>query len=288
MKMEKHKVPVALFVYNRPEITQLTFEAIRAYQPEVFFIIADGGSDEINRKLCSEVRSVCSQVDWPADVRTLFSETNLGCVPRMISGIDWVFSQVESAILLEDDCCATPGFFEFCEGLLSYYKKDEQVMHISGCNLLQRVENPGASYFFSDYGVPCWGWASWARAWKKFNPALDTWQKHKKEIHHHLSQEFFAKWTDTFEYIRRHRVGWDVPWNVDIWASGGVCIVPNENLVKNIGFGDHATFTRNHKSIFSSLPVFPLKPPLIHPADKTPRFNKELEAAAIQLLRDMD
>jgi hypothetical protein len=161
-------------------------------------------------------------------------------------------------------------------------------MHVSGCNLCGELGNGANSYFFTNYAMPSWGWASWSRAWKKFNPKLDTWQQYKKEIHHHISQPNFAKWTDTFEYIRQHGVGWDVPWNVDIWAHRGTTVMPCRNLVTNIGFHGEATFTKNEKSAFSHLQTWPMTFPLVHPNEREARYDRELEAAAIQLLRDMD
>jgi GT2 family glycosyltransferase len=282
------KTPVVLIIYNRPEQTKLVFEAIKKNEPTTLYIFADGGKNAEDSILCKEAQSVIDSVNWGVELKVNISDKNMGCVPRIISALNEVFERERTAIILEDDCLPHPTFFNYCTSLLDYYIRDENIMHISGCNILQQVNSTGTSYFFSNYALPSWGWATWARAWKKFNPNLDTWQKHKKEIYHHISQENFSKWTDTFEYIRINKVGWDIPWNIDIWANKGLNIMPYQNLVKNIGFDETATFTKNKLSCFADLIVHEMKFPLIHPENKKTLFDKELEAANIQLLKDMD
>ena len=49
----------------------------------------------------------------------------MGCKKRISSGLDWVFNQVERAIILEDDCKPAESFFRFCDELLELYKDDE-------------------------------------------------------------------------------------------------------------------------------------------------------------------
>src|SRR6185312_9848046 len=267
------KAPVVLIIYNRPKETKHVFEAIKQSKPTTLYIFADGGEDEKDIILCKEAQSIINDVDWEVDLKVNISTINMGCVPRIISALDEVFKKEKTAIVLEDDCLPHLTFFDYCNNLLDYYVDDENIMHISGCNLLQQITSTGPSYFFSNYALPSWGWSSWARAWKKINPNLDTWQKHNKEIYHHISQENFAKWTDTFEYIRNNRVGWDTPWNIDIWINNGLNIMPYQNLVKNIGFDETATFTKNKLSGFSNLRVYEMKFPLIHPKNKEILFD---------------
>src|SRR6185436_19386626 len=173
-------VPVALIIFNRPDLTARVFEAIRQAQPRQLFVIADGPRNPDDERLCNEARQVVAHVDWKCDVRTDFSQTNLGCGRRPASGIDWVFSQVAEAIILEDDCIPAPSFFHFCERLLEHYRNDTRVMHISGNNYLpadkrsSEREAQSRSYYFSKYTFSC-GWATWRRAWKHYDSALASW-----------------------------------------------------------------------------------------------------------------
>lgn len=109
------KTPVVLVIFNRPDTTEKVFEAIRQAKPAQLLAIADGArSDRPNEaEKCAEARAIIERVDWDCQVLTNFSELNLGCKLRVSSGLDWVFSLVEEAIILEDDCLPHPSFFVF-------------------------------------------------------------------------------------------------------------------------------------------------------------------------------
>ncbi|OFY84379.1 MAG: hypothetical protein A3F72_01030 [Bacteroidetes bacterium RIFCSPLOWO2_12_FULL_35_15] len=278
--------PVVLIIYNRPEKTEKVFSVIKKIKPSQLFIIADGPKDSSDKELCDQARTVIDKIDWNVDLKTNLSDYNMGNVPRTITGLNWVFENVDSAIILEDDCVPHLSFFQFCGTLLDYYANDTEVMHISGFNILQQIPKGDPSYFFSNHILPPWGWATWRRAWKKYNPDMDSWQIHKKEIFHNISQEHFKTWTDTFEYLRIHKIGWDIPWNVDIWANRGIGIIPSVNLVENIGFDEQATYTKK-KNKFSELTALEMKFPITHPSTREAFFDKDIEAMCIALLKDV-
>jgi len=111
------QTPVAIITFNRPEPTRKVFDQIRKVKPGKLYFISDGardgvGADTVNVGLC---RDIADQVDWTCDVVRIFSETNLGCKKRVITGLNQVFENEDSAIILEDDCVPTQAFFEFCD-----------------------------------------------------------------------------------------------------------------------------------------------------------------------------
>src|SRR5205085_2322622 len=125
--------------------------------------------------------AVMKNIDWDCQVETLFREKNLGCKIAVSSSLQWFFGQVEMGIVLEDDCVPDLTFFAYCESLLFKYREDHRVMHISGTNFLGRKSSSyPQSYYFSKY-VSIWGWASWARAWKAYDPELIHWPEYKKQ-----------------------------------------------------------------------------------------------------------
>ncbi len=108
---------------------------------------------------CKASRAVIESVDWDCEVLTNYSDKNLGCGRRIASGIEWVFSKVEEAIFLEDDCLPVYSFFKYCQELLEYYRHDERVMTINGTNLQSGQRRTKYSYHFTRYNCS-WGWAS--------------------------------------------------------------------------------------------------------------------------------
>src|SRR5262245_40712685 len=108
--------PVALIIFNRPDLTERVFAEIARARPPKLLVVADGPRPEQRGETekCLAARAVVDRVDWECDVLKNYSAINLGCGRRPATGLNWVFSQVEQAIILEDDCVAHPTFFRFC------------------------------------------------------------------------------------------------------------------------------------------------------------------------------
>lgn len=100
------KSPVVFFIFNRPEITRITFRAIRESEPSRLWVVADGSRDDHPEDLsnCELARTVTEEVDWPCEVTRLYSDHNLGLKHRISGALNTVFEQEERAIILEDDC----------------------------------------------------------------------------------------------------------------------------------------------------------------------------------------
>ncbi|GCL47360.1 glycosyltransferase family 2 protein [Microcystis aeruginosa] len=262
--------PVAFLIFNRPDTTARVFEAIRQAKPPKLLVVADGPRpdrpDDIEK--CKAARAIIEGVDWDCEVLTNYSEVNLGCGKRPATGITWVFEQVEEAIIFEDDCLPHPTFFRFCEELLSYYRHDERIMVISGNNFQFGRSRTDYSYYFSRYNH-IWGWASWRRAWKYFDYDLKLWPKIRKEnwLTSILENRKVVKyWTKNFQRTYEgDPTVWDYRWTFACWIQNGLTILPNVNLVSNIGFGEDATHTIGSKSRVANLPVKEMNFPLKHP-----------------------
>lgn len=241
-------VPIALIIFNRPDTTDRVFQAIRQAQPQRLFVIADG--PRVGRpgeaEKCAATRAIIDQVDWECEVLTNYSDTNLGCKYRVSSGIDWVFSQVEEAIFLEDDCLPAPSFFPFCQTLLEKYRYDDRVMMISGNNFQPENRQIDGSYYFSKY-IHIWGWATWRRAWQHYDVEMASWQNFRDQgllkavCNDPIEVEY---WLKIFNDIADGAVDtWDQQWVYTCWQQSGMSIMPNVNLISNIGFRDDATHT---------------------------------------------
>ncbi|WP_339787953.1 TylF/MycF/NovP-related O-methyltransferase [uncultured Imperialibacter sp.] len=238
--------PVLYLIFNRPDLVRVTFEKIREVKPRQLFVGADGPRithPDDNRK-CEECRElVLSLVDWECEIHTLFRDSNLGCGKAVSEAITWFFDQVEMGIVLEDDCVPHKSFFTFCEELLLHFKDDDSVMHISGNNFQNGRQRGDGSYYFSKYSHS-WGWATWSNAWRNFEKEIDlAWLK--KHLQGHFSRDERKYWNQVAEGLLTKRYdAWDYQWMFSIWKNLGVCILPNTNLVNNIGFGRDATHTK--------------------------------------------
>lgn len=236
------ETPVAFIVFNRPEPTRRVFAAIRAARPTTLLVIADGaraGRDGEAERVAA-VRAIVAEVDWPCRVLTDFAAVNMGCGARVSSGLDWVFAQVDRAIVLEDDCLPSPSFFRFCETMLGAYRDDRRIFAISGSNF--GGATTGTGHYYSDYAL-MWGWATWADRWAEYRfTATDAaavittkwWKNPIKCLY----------WQRIFRQLNRGLIDtWDYQWLLTLWRNGAVAVRPPVNLVQNIGFGADATHT---------------------------------------------
>ena len=234
--------PVVFFIFNRPDLTQKVFEAIAKAEPEQLFVVADGPRSPAEAEKCAQTRAIVNEVDWKCDVFTNYSEKNLGCGRRVASGIEWVFSKVEAAIFLEDDCLPSISFFSFCRLLLEKYEHDERIMTINGNNFQSGQRRSEYSYHFSKYNG-CWGWASWRRAWKHYDYEMKTWPEFKQTgmlgmiCEDPYEHKFWTGLFDSMYSSPDWEDTWDHQWKYACWSQNGLAIEPSVNLVANLGLG---------------------------------------------------
>jgi cephalosporin hydroxylase len=261
--------PVALIIFNRTDTTQKVFEAIREAKPPKLLVISDAPrtNKEGESEQCAATREIINQVDWECEVLTNYSDVNLGPRKRISSGLDWVFEQVEEAIVFEHDCLPHPTFFRYCQELLEKYRDDERIMMISGNNFQFGHKRTEYSYYFSRYSH-IWGWATWRRSWKKYDVSIKKWN-HLKEsswLYDFLDNEQAAHyWARIFEAVSNGFDTWDYSLLFSVWLNEGLCILPEANLVSNIGFGSTAENCKNASSPLANMLVKPMIFPLQHP-----------------------
>jgi hypothetical protein len=264
--MSKH--PIVFFVFNRPQETNIVFESIKTSKPSQLFLIADGARKESqDEERCLEVRKIISDINWDCQVFRNYSDTNLGCKLRVSSGLDWVFSRVDDAIILEDDCLPNPSFFDFCDHLLDYYQNDDRVFSISGATFQPSSRKFSNSYYFSKY-PNIWGWATWRRAWRFYDVDMKLWSSILNEDYlTSLFPDWQVRlyWKQKFQKLYQKEIDtWDFQWIFASFIQNGLHVLPTQNLVSNIGFGKEATHTKKESKL-SRRETFEVEFPLQHP-----------------------
>lgn len=234
------RTPVTFIFFNRLDTTKCVFEEIRKVRPAKLYLVADAprrGRDDDIEKVKETREYVESRIDWPCEVNRNYAESNMGCKLRISSGLSWVLSIEEETIVLEDDVVPRKEFFFFCQQMLNKYRNVDKIMMISGTNLIRNCKKK-ESYYFS-YFSSIWGWATWRRAWEKYDPEMKDWpnvRKHWKlwSIQPGLSYLFLV-WNMNYVY-RKEMDTWDFIWDYARYRNRGLGVVPNANLIKNIGF----------------------------------------------------
>jgi len=270
--------PVLFLIFNRPDVTQVTFACIREAKPAKLYVAADGprknkpGED----LLCKKTRDLI-QIDWPCELKTLYRESNLGCGRAVSAALNWFFEQEESGIIIEDDILPHPSFFEYCQKMLEKYKDDESVMHINGCNFQDGIKRGDGSYYFSAF-PHVWGWAGWRRAWKRYDFNLSDvnyFYNLNKLAYYFRDKKIWNYWYPIFFKMNQKMIDtWDYQWNYAIWNSKGKVITPQVNMISNIGFNEQATHTTDPTNKFANRTTFEIRD-LKHPVERS--MNREAD-----------
>jgi len=259
--------PVALFVFNRPDRTRQVMEEIAAVKPRTLLVVADGpreGHPDDETK-CQDTRAVIDDnVSWNCTIRRNYADHNLGLFERFVTGLRWLFQDVSEAIILEDDCVPNRDFFRFCETMLEMYRDDERVMDISGSNLLGGWKADRQDYHFSYYGG-IWGWATWRRAWELYDPEMSLWTE--PEVRQRVrdviaDRRQYRSLEMLYKEAYQKQETWDYPWVFARQINSALSVVPAENLVTNIGFGEEATNTTNKDAKLAKIPQGSLEFPI--------------------------
>ncbi len=249
--------PILLLVFNRPDFVEKLIKRISIVQPKKLYIAFDGPRNEIDQQKINEITILFQNIQWESDLKFLYRETNLKTYKAIPSAINWFFSNEEEGIILEDDCLPDASFFSYCEILLEKYRNDDNILSISGNNLENKSYGDG-SYFLCK--IPhIWGWATWKKSWEKFDinmkmyPQFKSSNKIKECINTVPSQKRFTRLFD-LAYKDKNNI-WDFKWTFAHFYFENYSIIPNKNLVTNIGFDLRATNLLSEDNFLSNLPL---------------------------------
>ena len=265
------ETPVALLTFARPAETARVLEAVRQIRPRILLVVSDGARenhpDEAER--VAQTRALFETIDWDCDLRTNFASTNMGCRRRVSSGVDWVFQQVERAIILEDDCLPSPAFFPYCAEMLERYQDHPEVMTISGMTYFSGKHRISDSYHFSRYPL-IWGWASWARAWRHYDVDMADWPQQKTDglLRRAIGDRILElRLEEMFDHVHGGFDTWDLQLLYASIKHGGLNVIPVTNMILNIGYGELATHTKGGPpTAVRQMRLGELSFPLSHPA----------------------
>lgn len=238
-------------------------------QPARLFLIADGpaiGRNQDEAKV-AEARRAVEEVCFEAglELRTNYASENLGLQRRVETGLDWAFDQVDSLVILEDDCLIDVSFFPFCAEMLSMYRNHPSIGRISAQSKWSARGSAVSYNFVQSSGI--WGWATWPDRWRAFRSWSDNYPRLRTR------DLFWDIWLTRglFRKIVRIRLltskanldSWDVRLSIYMKLNGLLGISPCIDLVTNTGFGEDATNTKSE-----NLPgpkSSSLSWPLVHP-----------------------
>ena len=284
--MYKNKVPILFLIFNRKDVSEKAFRSIKEYHPDKLYIAADGPrlKKTGEKEKCEATRqAVLNMIDWPCELKTLFRTQNMGCADAVNSAIFWFFEEEEFGVIIEDDVVLAQDFFRMCEELGKLYKDNDRVMMINAM-YLGKEPYKKASYGFSNT-PQVWGWATWKRAWKQMDMSMARFPQNG--LMKHIRTVGLFKGILLYYYYWKHdyRIisaggsisSWATRWAFNVFASNGLVISPQVNLMQNIGCTgtEGAHYVKEDVDPYAHLKVGSITWPLVHP--KEVKEDKGLE-----------
>lgn len=238
--------PIALFAFKRPEHTRRTLESL-AKNPEFsaspLFIYCDGARDQSETAQVDETRRIVRE--WPHPEKILVErERNWGLANSIIAGVTELCARYERVIVVEDDLIVSPIFLDYMNSALAHYADEPRVMQISAHMFPVSIQSSYDAVMLPF--ITSWGWATWDRAWKHFDPSMTGYEKLKGDsrLRRKFNLDGSYPYFRMLKYQVRGRVdSWAIRWYKSVFFCGGLTLYPCHSLVMNIGYGNTATHT---------------------------------------------
>ena len=247
--LNRYQSPVVLFAYNRPYHTRMTLESLGncgGAKESALFIFCDGPKDNKEVASVEEVRKLVKSKKWCKTVEVIERDHNLGLSRSITTGVSEIISQYGRGIFLEDDLVLASQFLDYMNEALEIYQDVPQVMHIAGFMFPIKGNIPDT---FLYRGTSCWGWATWGRAWDKFESDagdLLVRLRNRKAVRSFDIDGTMPYYKMLQKQARGKIDSWDIRWYATVFLRGGLCLHPGRSLVQNIGHdgsGTHGDMT---------------------------------------------
>ena len=253
--------PVALFAYNRPSHTRRTIESLLANElasRSELLVFSDGAKDRSSAAAVEEVRRYLRTVEGFRSIRIYERDSNAGLARSIIEGVTRVIRDHGRVIVLEDDMVTSPWFLTYMNEALEMYGEDENVASVHAYSFPSRTPLP-ETFFLR--GADCWGWATWERSWRHFEPdgrkLLNTLRERRLTRAFDLGGAF--GYTQMLEdQVSGRNDSWAIRWHAACFLQERLTLHPGRSLVWNIGTdgsGTHCAETEDYASSLARTPI---------------------------------
>ncbi len=253
--------PIALFAYARLDHLQRTVASLQANPlagDSLLTIYCDAARTPAHAGAVDAVRAFAKTVDGFAGVRLVLRSRNLGLAASIIDGVGTELESSDRVIVVEDDLVTSPHFLRYMNDGLEQYAEDAAVASIHAYCF--PVPEPLPETFFLR-GADCWGWATWRRAWRHFEP--DGAHLMNQLEQRRLTRAFDLDNSFPFTAMLQDQIAgrndsWAVRWHASAFLASMLTLYPGRSLVHNIGndaSGTHSGRTDVYAQVPSRTPV---------------------------------
>lgn len=260
-QVSERPLAIAVFAYNRPEHLSRCLQDLQAMaeaQDSHLRIFVDGPRSNDSRNIHENVVAVAEGAQGFASVKVEVGKTNRGLATSVIAGVSRTLDEFGEVVVVEDDLRFSPHFLTYMRSGLDVYREASQVYSIHGYSYPVDTELP-ETFFLK--GADCWGWATWSRAWQRFQPnAADLVRQIETRG---MERQFDLDGSYPFmKMLRDNALGrndsWAIRWHASAFLDGALTLYPGTSLVWNAGLdgsGTHSGDLELHDRQLSSRPI---------------------------------
>jgi hypothetical protein len=253
--------PIALFVYNRPDHMRRTLSYLQKNElagESRLFIFSDGAKTVNDEAKITEIRQQAKLVTGFKSVKVIERKVNVGLANSIISGVTQLVNEYGKVIVFEDDLLSSPFTLEYFNEALDQYANQPEVMHIGA--YMYDLKTPDLPQTFFYRAATSWGWATWARAWKNFEPDIDKLMKQfdQRKIHEFSIEGTMNFWKQMQQFKAGKNNSWAIRWYASIFLKNGLTLNPAKSLIQNIGHdgsGRHSNLENTYDVQMACEPV---------------------------------
>jgi len=234
--------PIAVFAYNRPDKLAAMLESLQRcnnFSSSPVTIFVDGPRSLSDNHAVASVRSLVRSLALE-NVTGIVHDSNRGLRNSIFDGVTKLVEDYGRVIVLEDDLVLSPIALDFFNSALQHYHDVDKVWSICGYTYDVPKLRSAHRTLTLPFTHP-WGWATWARAWNRFD--LDN-RPSEPDIRSRSFRMGFDMggvypFTAQLQNSISGRVNsWFIHWYYTVFQHGGVSIFPPRRVVDNFGFND--------------------------------------------------
>lgn len=230
--------PIILFVYNRPQHTRRTLQALEKNvlaSESILYIYSDGAKTAEDVDTVNEVRTIIREPLAFSKIEIIERKKNYGLANNVIGAVSEIIEKHGTAIVLEDDVILMEHTLSYFNDALVKYKTDEKVMHIG--SYMYNIDSSNLPETFFTRHISSQAWATWDRSWKYLNPNIDQLIKQfdKQKIKEFTFDHTMNFWKQMLLQQKGTIDSWAIRWYASVFLQGGLGLQCSLSLIQNIG-----------------------------------------------------
>lgn len=253
--------PIALFVYNRPQHTLRTLKFLQQNNlasESRLYIFSDAAKTDKDQEKVEQVREIIYNASGFKNIQIIKRKENLGLAYSIIDGVTNLVNTYGKIIVFEDDLITSPHTLTYFNEALIRYQDEEKVMHIGAYMYPLKENNLPESFFYR--AASSWGWATWASAWKNFEPDIHKIieQFDRKKINDFSIDGKMNFWKQVNEFKNGKNNSWAIRWYASVFLNDGLTLNPAQSLINNIGHdgsGIHSGMNDIYNVVINPKPI---------------------------------